>query len=57
MNITEKEIQSLREAATEDAWNKVCDDIKKVRDQQYPPDWYSKVVLSGLMQRVSSKWG
>ena len=57
MDITEKEIQSLREAATEDDWNKVCDDIKKARGQKYPPDWYAKVVMSGLMQRVSSNWG
>ena len=56
MNITEKEIQSLREAATEEAWDQVCDEIKKVRGQEYPPDWYTKVIMSGLMQSVSSKW-
>ncbi len=44
-NLTSEEIASLRAATTEEEWNKVCNEIKAARDEEYPPDW--QVVIMG----------
>ena len=55
-NISDAELQRLREAKNEDEWNDVCSDIKRAHDG-YPSDWWAKVKLSGLMQQVADGWG
>lgn len=37
MNITQQELQSLKDAASEAQWNEVCDRIKEARAGDYPP--------------------
>jgi len=56
-NLTQEEMASLESCQSEEEWNALCNDIKNARDGQYPPDWWPKVKLSGLGERVASKWG
>ncbi len=56
-NLTEEEIEGLKNAATEDEFNSLCDKIKRVRGGQYPPDWFSMVVQSGLGLMKDAKIG
>lgn len=55
--LTAKEIKELESTLSEIEWNAVCDRIKEVRSNQYPSDWYKRIVLSGFMARVASSWG
>lgn len=57
MNITDQEIEMLEAVQTEDEWNEACDKIKQVRNNQYPSDWWGKVRMSGLMDRVFARFG
>lgn len=57
MNITDAEIRALQNCTTENQWNDVCNQIKEARQGEYPPDWWAKVKLSGLMAKTTSKWG
>lgn len=56
MNITEAEIDKLKASKNEQAWNAVCDEIKKARAGQYPPDWWAKVMQSGLAANIQDSW-
>ena len=49
MNITTEELNKLLSSKNEPEWNATCDEIKSNRGGQYPSDWYTSVVLSGLM--------
>lgn len=57
MNITDEEIAMLEAATSEREWNKACDVIKKARNNSYPPDWWVKVKMSGMMDRILAKFG
>lgn len=54
--ITDDEIASLKMADTASKWDAACDRIKGSRAGRYPEDWFLKVVMSGLMNDVSSRW-
>ncbi len=55
--MTETEVVELMESSTtEQEWNANCDKVKK-QWNGYPPFWFSAIVLSGLMRRVSAKFG
>lgn len=56
-NITQAELASLEASKNETEWNRACDAIKKARNGGYPPDWWPKVKLSGMMDRIAAKWG
>jgi hypothetical protein len=56
MNITESELIQLKSARSSRMWNVACDKIKEARGGAYPPDWYAKVLSSGLMRDVSRSW-
>lgn len=56
MNLTTDETLNLLDAKNAAEWNKLCDRIKKIRDGQYPPDWYEVVLAGGLMGSVSANW-
>lgn len=56
MNITDEEIDKLKKTNNEGQWNAVCDEIKKARGGQYPPDWWSKVKQSGLMDEAIARF-
>jgi hypothetical protein len=50
--LTEDELIALSNAKNAEDWNETCDTIKAARSGWYPPDWYVKVLASGLMSRV-----
>ena len=54
-NITSEEIQSLEAATTAQQWNDATDKIKAAHGG-YPSDWFAKVSLSGLGDRVASRF-
>ena len=56
MNITTEEIKALEETKSERDWITVCDNIKRARSGSYPPDWWDKIMLSGLMLRITLSW-
>jgi len=56
-NLTNDELEMIKACASGTAWRDVCDKIKAARDGQYPPDWWEKVKLSGLMDKVMERWG
>jgi len=57
MNLTQKELEQLENCQSEEEWNSICDEIKATRNGQYPPDWWAKVKLSGLGERIAARWG
>ena len=59
MKMTEEQMQSLESCRTPQEWRKACDEIKASTPSKvcYPDDWHEKVVASGLMDRITSRWG
>ncbi len=53
MMLTENELMQLTNAESETEWNGICDRVKAARGGQYPPDWYQKVIATGLVNRIS----
>jgi hypothetical protein len=51
MNLTTEEYEDLEQATTEVRWSEVCDRIKAARENRYPPDWYQRVIVTGLLAR------
>ena len=57
-NLTSEELETLEACQTPKDWEKACDQIKAGRGGiEYPDDWWAKVKLSGLMDRVMGRWG
>lgn len=54
--ISEEEINRLEACQSDIEWNDTCDSIKERRDGAYPPDWWPKVMKSGLADRVTARW-
>lgn len=52
MNLTSEELSKLENASTGDAWDAIVDEILAARGGEYPPDWYAKVLASGLADRM-----
>lgn len=57
MNITDEEISMLKACNSESEWNAACTKIKQARNGAYPPDWWPKMKLSGLMDEILAKFG
>lgn len=55
-NLTDDEIKQLEAARSEKEWNDACDAVKRTRGGQYPGDWWSRVMVSGLAARVTSRF-
>lgn len=56
MNLTDKEIEKLRATKSELEWDIICDEIKCLRNEDYPVDWFLRVIASGLMAKIKSSW-
>jgi hypothetical protein len=55
--MTEVEVIELMETSqTEQEWNENCD-IVKAAFGGYPSFWWQEIKLSGLMARVTARWG
>ena len=56
-NITEEELARLEDCQSAQDWSDACDAVKEARDGHYPDDWWNKVKLSGMMDRILGRWG
>lgn len=56
-DLTEAELAAFMAIQTEEDASRVCDAIKDARDGQYPPDWWRRIKLSGLMAQVYARFG
>ncbi len=56
MNLTEAEFLDLTSTKNEEEWNAACDRVKAARDGAYPPDWWPRMMLSGVMHRHFATW-
>lgn len=54
--LTDKELGRLRSTQNEAEWDATCDAVKRARGGRYPPDWFVRVVLSGLMAEAAERW-
>jgi len=55
--ITEEELAMLEACQSANDWSEATNKIKCARGQAYPEDWWEKVKLSGMMDRILSRWG
>ncbi len=55
-NLTEEELAALKATANENEWNAACDRIKDARSGQYPPDWWTVMMQSGLSREIMARW-
>ena len=55
--ITEEELAMLEACQSANDWSEATNKIKCARGQSYPEDWWEKVKLSGMMDRILSRWG
>jgi len=55
-NITEEELAMLEACQSPQDWREACHKIKGAREEAYPDDWWDKVKLSGMMDRILSRW-
>lgn len=54
--LTDAELEALSASKSEEEWNKICDDVKRARGGGYPPDWYQRVLASGLATKMQIEW-
>lgn len=55
--LSNDELNLLESAKTEKEWNSACETVRSNHGGGYPSDWYDKVIASGLMTRVASRFG
>ena len=55
--LTDEELTMLEACQSEEDWSKACKAIKGARNQMYPSDWWDKVKMSGMMDKIMSRWG
>ena len=57
-NLTEEEMEMLEACQTAQDWANACDKIKEARGGvTYPDDWWARVKMTGMMDRIMSRWG
>lgn len=56
-NITDQEIANLNATRSSIEWNSVCDQIKAARGGEYPPDWWNRIMMTGLAAQIHDAWG
>lgn len=55
-NITDQEIADLKATRSSLEWNSVRDGIKDVRGGVYPPDWWNRIMMSGVATEIYEGW-
>lgn len=55
-NLTPQEEARLDASRSMKEWDEACDDIKAARNDQYPEDWWARVMLTGLARRAEARW-
>ena len=56
-NLTQEELSILKACQSAEDWGDACDAIKEARGGMYPDDWWDKVKLTGMMDRILGRWG
>jgi hypothetical protein len=56
--MNEEQMESLEACESAADWRKACDAIKASSPSKvcYPDDWGEKVIKSGFMDRITSRW-
>lgn len=49
-------VDHMSAATSKSDWNNRCDEVKAANGGDYPAFWFGKVIMSGLLSRVSAKW-
>lgn len=49
-------IELMKSSKNEQEWNANCDKVKAAYSGNYPQWWYSTIIMSGLLSRVSRNW-
>ena len=57
--MNDEQIRMLEACETAQQWRDACNEIKASTPSKvcYPDDWFDKVVQSGLMDRITARWG
>lgn len=55
--LTTEEIERLKAAKSSEDWRRECERIKDARNGEYPRDWWSSVIQTGVYVRTKSQWG
>jgi hypothetical protein len=55
MLLTDEELKTLESANTADEWNDACLNVKRARNGQYPPDWYPRVIMGGVLANFGKR--
>jgi len=56
-NLTESEFARLNACRSEQDWADAVTAIKDARDDDYPADWYERMLATGLMDRICGRFG
>jgi hypothetical protein len=54
-HLTAEELDQLKSCKNDEEWGAACRAVKEVRNGQWPPDWYEKVIKPGLIDQVLGK--
>ena len=49
-------IELMVKSKSEDEWNENCDKVKAAFDGKYPPYWFNKVILGGILEAAKNNW-
>ncbi len=55
-HLSEAELQKLKACTSNKEWNAACGEVKRVRNGQYPLDWYDVMLASGLVHVITSRF-
>lgn len=46
----------MKSSKSEEEWNDNCDKVKATNGGDYPDFWFYSIILSGVLNSVSSTW-
>ena len=55
-NLTPQEEARLDASSSMKEWSDACQAIKAARNDQYPEDWWDRVMMSGIARRAEARW-
>ncbi len=55
--LQENVVELMSTSKTKDEWAINVDIVKRANGDKYPSFWFAAIVSSGLMDRVSRRWG
>jgi len=55
--MTDAQVALMASSNSAADWQNNLEQVQKEHDGQYPDDWYAKIIESGLVRRVATKFG